>query len=443
MSRRLNRHAVGRGGHVLYWMQASQRAEWNPALEYAITQANTLGKPLVVVFCLDPRGEGRQARHLRFMLEGLSETKERLTARGIGFVLRAGASAEVVGALGDEAALVVADRGYLRGQVEDRALLADRLTVSLVEVEGNVIVPVETASGKEEWSAATFRRRVARHLDPFPAPPAHHEVRVPSADDETYDSLRLDHPDALLGVLGAEEAAGPGYFTGGLAEARRLLDRFIRERLGRYASERNDPNANVLSCMSPYLHFGQISPLEIARRVRTVGDTNAAAYLEELIVRRELSMNFVHYNPAYTSIRRCLPTWAVSTLEEHAGDLREYEYTLPDLEAARTHDPYWNAAQSELLATGKMHGYMRMYWGKKVIGWSSTPDDAYHALLTLNNRYELDGRDPNSYAGVAWCFGKHDRAWKERPVFGKVRYMNAKGLRRKFDADRYAMRFGE
>ncbi|MBP2144916.1 deoxyribodipyrimidine photo-lyase [Methanofollis sp. W23] len=442
MIRRLNRHAFGNGRHVLYWMQASQRPEWNPALEYAITQANALKKSLVVVFCLDPRGEGRQARHLRFMLEGLSETRERLAARGIGFVLRPGPPAEGVAALGEESALVVADRGYLRGQVEDRALLADRLAVSLVEVEGDVVVPVETASRKEEWSAATFRRRVARHLDPFPAPPVHHEVRVRSADDETYDSLRLDRLETLLRTLGAEEDAGPGYFTGGLAAARQLLDQFVRERLEHYATERNDPNADVLSCMSPYLHFGQISPLEIAPRVRAVGDTNAAAYLEELIVRRELSMNFVHYNPAYASLQ-CLPAWAATTLEEHAGDPREYDYALADLEAAATHDPYWNAAQRELLATGKMHGYMRMYWGKKVIEWSSTPEDAYHALLVLNNRYELDGRDPNSYAGVAWCFGKHDRAWKERPIFGKVRYMNARGLRRKFDADRYAKRFGE
>ena len=167
---------------------------------------------------------------------------------------------------------------------------------------------------------------------------------------------------------------------------------------------------------------------------------NAAAYLEEQIVRRELSMNFVHYDHDYAS-PACLPDWAKKTLAEHTGDPREYEYTPTELEAARTHDPYWNAAQTEMRVTGKMHGYMRMYWGKKVIEWSPSPEEAYHTLLTLNNRHELDGRDPNSYAGIAWCFGKHDRAWKERPVFGKIRYMNANGLRRKFDADRYAARF--
>ncbi|QSZ68157.1 deoxyribodipyrimidine photolyase [Methanofollis aquaemaris] len=442
MLRRLNRHPPAEGEHVLYRMQASQRAEGNPALEYAVAEANRRALPLLVCFCLDPRGEGRQARHLGFMLEGLAETGAHLADRGIAFLVGAGPPHEVVAALGEEAALVVADRGYLHGQAEDRALLAERLAVPLVEVEGEVVVPVETASQKEEWSAATFRRRIARHLEPFPAPQAQRAVRVRSADDGNHETLRLDRPDALLRTLGAAEDAGPAAFTGGLTEARRLLDRFVRERLGRYANERNDPNADVLSCMSPYLHFGQISPLEVARRVRAVGGTDAAAYLEELVVRRELSMNFVRYNPAYAS-PDCLPAWAATTLADHAGDPREYEYALADLEAAATHDPYWNAAQRELLGTGKMHGYMRMYWGKKVLEWSSTPEEAYHALLTLNNRYELDGRDPNGYAGVAWCFGKHDRAWKERPVFGKVRYMNARGLRRKFDADRYAARFGE
>jgi deoxyribodipyrimidine photo-lyase len=441
MHRRLNRHETRRGDYLLYWMQASQRAEWNPALEYAVQESNHLQKPLVVCFCLDPRGEGRQTRHLRFMLEGLAGTAELLDDRGIAFLLRAGPPHEVVATLAKEACMVVTDLGYLRGQQEERTLLSGQMEVPLVEVEGDVVVPVETASTKEEWSAATFRRRVTPHLEPFPRKPEHHDLKVRSVAGE-YESLSLSRPDDLLRSLGAVEAAGPGAFTGGLVAARRLLDLFVREKLGLYASERNDPNADVLSCMSPYLHFGQISPLEIALRVRATGAVNAAVYLEELIVRRELSMNFVRYNPDYASFR-CLPSWAQKTLAEHERDPREYEYTLAELEAARTHDPYWNAAQREMLLTGKMHGYMRMYWGKKVLEWSPSPKEAYHRLLTLNNRYELDGRDPNSYAGIAWCFGKHDRAWKERRIFGKVRYMNAKGLMRKFDADRYAARFGD
>ena len=189
--------------------------------------------------------------------------------------------------------------------------------------------------------------------------------------------------------------------------------------------------------MSPYLHFGQISPVFIAQNILRSGSLSAAAYLEELIVRRELAINFVHYNPLYDDYAG-LPAWAKKTLSVHSEDRREYSYGFSTFESARTHDPYWNSAQQEMVITGKMHGYMRMYWGKKILEWSETPEEAYQTALTLNNRYELDGRDPNGYAGVAWCFGKHDRPWKERPVFGTIRYMNAAGLNRKFDAGRYA-----
>ncbi|WAI01755.1 deoxyribodipyrimidine photo-lyase [Methanogenium organophilum] len=443
MERHLTHHDIGRGDYVLYWMQASQRAERNAALDAAIREANQLHKPVLVCFCLDPRGEGRQIRHLRFMLEGLTETQHLLEEQGITFMLRSGPPHEVVPVLAEDACLVVTDRGYLRGQREDRSRLAERLDIPFIEVEGDVIVPVEVASHKEEWSAATFRRRITPHLDHFPMQSPTPAVTVRGAPTE-YETLPLDRPEDLIRSLNPLEDAGPAAFAGGLSEARRLLEWFMTGKLSRYATGRNDPNADVLSCMSPYLHFGQISPLEVALRVRghRGNGENAAAYLEELIVRRELSMNFVHYDPDYAT-PACLPDWAKKTLAEHARDPREYVYTLRELEEALTHDPYWNAAQTEMRMTGKMHGYMRMYWGKKVIEWSQTPEEAYNTLLTLNNRYELDGRDPNSYAGIAWCFGKHDRAWKERPVFGKVRYMNAKGLRRKFDAGRYAARFGD
>lgn len=449
MERRLTTHEPQRGDHVLYWMQASQRAKGNPALNAAIREANRIKKPLLVCFCLDPKGEGRQRRHLRFMLEGLLETRHMLEEQGIPFLLKNGPPHAVVPPLAEDACLVVTDRGYLRGQKEDRTRLAKQLDVPFIEVEGEVIVPVEIASPKEEWSAATFRRRITLHLEHFPAQSPPPEVMV-RGDPTESETLSLDRLEDLIRSLNPAGDAGPAAFTGGLSEARRLLELFVGEKLSRYASKRNDPNADVLSCMSPYFHFGQISPLEVALRVRAAGGNrsgngygeNAAAYLEEMIVRRELSMNFVHYDADYAT-PACLPDWAKKTLAEHTRDPREYEYTFTELEEALTHDPYWNAAQNEMRLTGKMYGYMRMYWGKKVIEWSASYEEAYHTLLTLNNRYELDGRDPNSYAGIAWCFGKHDRAWKERPVFGKVRYMNAKGLRRKFDADRYAARFEE
>jgi deoxyribodipyrimidine photo-lyase len=188
--------------------------------------------------------------------------------------------------------------------------------------------------------------------------------------------------------------------------------------------------------MSPYLHFGQVSPVTLALHAQEQGGSGTPAFLEELIVRRELAVNFVRYNDHYDSFAS-LPAWAQKTLELHQGDQREYGYSVDELERAATHDPYWNTAQMEMVKTGKMQGYMRMYWGKKILEWSRTPQDAYSVALYLNNKYEIDGRDPNGYAGIAWCFGKHDRPWGERPVFGMVRYMNAPGLTRKFAMDRY------
>jgi deoxyribodipyrimidine photo-lyase len=221
-----------------------------------------------------------------------------------------------------------------------------------------------------------------------------------------------------------------------------LLTEFIKKKLDLYPVKRNDPNQDVTSHMSPYLHFGQISPLYIALRVIDSNSKGKEAYLEELIVRRELSHNYVFYNNKYDKYVS-LPPWAKNTLNFHGRDKREYIYSLKDFEGAKTHDVYWNAAQKEMVLTGKMHGYMRMYWGKKILEWTKSPPEGFKIALYLNNKYELDGRDPNGYAGVAWCFGKHDRAWSERRVFGKIRYMNAAGLKRKFNADKYVCKIGE
>jgi deoxyribodipyrimidine photo-lyase len=225
-------------------------------------------------------------------------------------------------------------------------------------------------------------------------------------------------------------------FCGGTAEAKKHLQNFIENKLDDYPEHRNDPTKQCVSNMSPYLHFGQISPLYIALQILKTDSSGVDSYLEELIVRRELAINFVFYNTQYDSFEG-LPEWPKKTLNEHKKDKRDYLYTARELEKAETHDPYWNAAQKEMTIKGKMHGYMRMYWGKKIIEWTKTPQEAYKTALHLNNKYEIDGRDPNGFAGVAWCFGKHDRPWKERPIFGKTRYMNANGLRRKFDAEAY------
>ena len=306
---------------------------------------------------------------------------------------------------------------------------------------GDVVVPVETASIKEEYAAGTLRPKLHRLLDRFLVPLERTEAARDSLGIR-FESLPTCDVAAVLSTLRINHAVPRvATFRGGASEARRLLDEFIDNRLSNYAAKSNDPSLGVVSHMSPYLHFGQISPLDIALRIRASRAKKASvdAYLEQLIVRRELSMNFCFYNSAYDRFD-AVPEWARATLRAHRADRRETRYTAAQLEAAATHDPCWNAAQREMAITGKMHNYMRMYWGKKIIEWMAEPRDAFEIMLRLNNRYELDGRDPNAFAGVAWCFGKHDRPWTERPIFGKVRYMNAAGLRRKFDIDAYVAR---
>jgi len=232
-----------------------------------------------------------------------------------------------------------------------------------------------------------------------------------------------------------------GRFKGGSTEARRRLAAFLRSGFDGYGTARNDPAQPQCSNLSPYLHFGQISPVEIVRKSRAAksgAEQDHTVFLEELIVRRELAINFVHFEPDYDRYAS-LPDWAKRTLAKHRGDTREHLYTRDQLESAATHDPYWNAAMTEMLRTGYMHNYMRMYWGKKIIEWSNTPECAYDTTLFLNNKYFIDGRDPNSYVGVGWVFGLHDRPWAERNVFGMVRYMNAAGLERKFDIKAYVL----
>ncbi len=421
---------------VLYWMQASQRERYNHALEFAIQRANEAGKPLLVAFGLTGDYPAGNARHYRFMLAGLAETQAALAERDIRMVVQIGQPPEVAARLARDAAEVVTDRGYLRHQVAWRADLADRLSVPLTEVESDVVVPVQTASDKAEYAARTIRPKIHRHLDAFLV--EMHRRRVDhSSMDLSAESVDLADPDTVLGELGVDASVPPvPDHPGGPAEADRRLQRFLRSGLADYDSARNDPNLDGLSGLSPYLHFGQISPVRIASAVRSAGGEGAEAFLEELVVRRELAINFVWYTDNYDRFD-ALPDWARKTLAAHADDPRQHLYTPEQLERADTHDPYWNAAQREMVLTGKMHGYMRMYWGKKVLQWSPSPAEAHRRLVWLNDRYELDGRDPNGYANILWCFGLHDRPWQQREVFGTVRYMNDRGLRRKFDADAY------
>ncbi len=427
------------GSYVLYWMQAAQREHYNHALEYAVERANELKKPVVVFFGLTDKYPDANARHYYFMLEGLHETKEALGERGIQMVVRRVSPEQGVVEMAREASMVVVDAAQLRPLRRWRKEAVKRVECPIYEVETNLIVPVTEASHKEEFSAGTFRPRIHRVLEEFMIGVRRKNVRADSLGLR-FDGIDIDDVAKVVSGLNVDHSpARAEDFVGGTKEARKHLNRFLGNKLKHYEEQRNDPCADVLSNMSPYLHFGQISPLYVALKVARKGGSSAKAYLEELIVRRELSHNFVFYNGGYDRYD-CLPDWALKTLAEHAADSRDFEYSKQQFEKAETHDPYWNAAQKEMMLTGKMHGYMRMYWGKKVLEWSPDPATAFDIALYLNNKYEIDGRDANGFTGVAWCFGKHDRAWGERPVFGKVRYMSAGGLKRKFDADAYVQK---
>jgi deoxyribodipyrimidine photo-lyase len=425
------------GDYVLYWMQQSQRAEFNPALEVAIAAANRLGLPVLVCFALTEDYPEANARYYAFMLEGLSETERALRARGLGFVVRLGRPDEVALDLRHRAALIICDRGYLRPQREWRANLAAKAGRRVLQVEGDAVVPVGLVSAKPEIGARTFRPKLMRLRDALLRPQRRHTPST--APVEIASDVDLADIPALLARLRIDSSVAPvAKFRGGYTEAKRHLRDFVARGLSHYVGARARPGAPAISWLSPFLHFGQISPVEVALAVhdaKSAGE-DRAAFLDELIVRRELAINFVVTTPNYEQYE-CLPAWARQTLAAHRCDRREHLYDLDRLARADTHDPYWNAAMREMLCTGFMHNYMRMYWGKKVLEWSVSAELGFANLLCLNNRFFIDGRDANSYANVAWVFGLHDRPWPERPVFGKVRAMAAGGLRRKTDIDSY------
>lgn len=443
---KLNSMPTRPGRYVLYWMQASQRAEYNHALEYAVREANEQKLPVLAFFGLTGKYPEANLRHYTFLLEGLLDAHTALEKKGIRLIVRSGSPEELLPDLAAEAAMVVTDRGYLRIQKSWREKAAAAVPCAMIQVEADAVVPVETVMEKEAYSAAVYRPRMQEQLGRFLVPLTESKATRDSLDIRPA-SLNLKRPpEVLLEALSIDQSVPPArVFQGGTSRAKRLLDDFITRKLPHYGDRRADPSTDYSSGLSPYLHFGQISPLHIALSVRAAKTAPLEAknaFLEELIVRRELSLNFVRYNNAYDTWA-CLPEWSQKTLKKHSRDKRPSLYSRKELEKARTSDPFWNAAQREMVVTGRMHNTMRMYWGKKILEWSATPEEAFRNALYLNNKYQLDGRDPNSFAGIAWCFGKHDRPWKERDIFGTVRYMNAAGLSRKYKIDEYVRRIGE
>jgi len=435
-----------RGGRVVVcWIQHAQRASDNPALDLAIRTANELDLPVVALFVLRPGFARANLRHYHFMLQGLADLPAALAARRVGFVLRVGGEEEVARFCAEvKASAVVGDENQLREGEGWRVRVAAAIRVPFRTVDADVIVPAALLE-KEQFSAGTIRPRIQRQLPwclrPLSRPVARRSWAPPRG-------LRALTPGvALLDAANIDRGVAPvPGAAGGTRAARSALRSFVRGRLAGYASARNHPEADGTSRLSAYLHFGQIGPREVALAVRDSGapPDDTRAFLEEFIVRRELAWNFVRFNPRYDTLEGC-ERWARRTLDEHRDDGRDPVYTLAELEQAGTHDPLWNAAQRQMVRSGWMHGYVRMYWAKKILEWSPTPEEAMARAIELNDRYELDGRDPNGYAGIAWAIGgKHDRAWgPERPVYGKIRYMSFASTSRKFDSRSYIEQWKE
>lgn len=465
------------GEYVLYWMIAHRRLRWNFALDRALSRARGLGKPLLIFEALRADYPWASDRLHAFVLDGMAEHGAALAGTPIGYYpyveRTAGEGKGLLAALASRACQVVTDEfpSFFLPRMVHAA--AQRLPVVLEAVDSNGLLPL-AAADRTFGRAVDFRRFLQRNLiphlcaapraapladlelPPCPAQPVAIRERWPPATP-----AELARPPLLCAALPIDHAVAPAALSGGEEPARAALRRFLASRLARY-EERNQPEAEAASGLSPYLHFGHLSAHEIFYEVtrheswapsRVSDAANgskegfwgmsraAEGFLDQLITWRELGFNR-SFREADTERYGSLPAWAKQTLAEHAADPRPALYTRAEFEAAATHDEVWNAAQRELLATGVIHNYLRMVWGKMILAWSATPEEALATMIELNNKYALDGRDPNSYSGIFWCLGRYDRPWApERPVFGVVRAMTTASTRRKLDLEGYLRRF--
>jgi len=448
--RRLDDRATpARGDYVLYWMQAQRRGEDNAALAFAVERANALRVPCVVYEALRPDYPHASDRMHAFVLQSARDTAATLRARGIAhvfFLPRTPDEARgVLTRLAARARLVVSDDTPSFVVPAHNAAAAARVHCPFVVVDDCAVVPLALLS-KAEVGARSLRPKFHRALDEWLRPLDEPAPRCdpPAALDLPFDPLDVADEDACarFAACAIDHSVPPvEELRGGSAAALQRLERFARDPLSTYDVDRNDPSRDATSALSPYLHFGMLSARRAALVAREWGSgPGLDAFLEQLLVRRALSFNFARSRPDHASYA-ALPAWARATLEEHATDRRYADLSLADLEAARSPDPLWNAAMNELKTRGVVQGYARMLWGKLPLLWMRRPEDAHQAVVTLNDKWALDGRDPNGYANVSWCYGLHDRPWPKRPVFGAVRTMTSASARKKLDFEGYIERW--
>jgi len=435
--RRLNDAPVRDGGrYVLYWCRWNRRVESNHALTYAIESANRMKLPVVWLERVTCNYPTACDRFHTFLLEGVPELAAQVRKLGIAFVLQLPRRKN---APGDDLRAII--RGAACVVTDDCLRATPKIDVQLHAVDSSCIVPMN-AIPMQCYAAYSIRPKIHKLLPKSltPAPALRPEVKRHEGFDESHTEVTASNIAELVASCEVDHGVPPSTtFHGGRKQAERRLRRFLDDRLCRYARDKNEPAAHATSDLSPYLHYGHISSLEVALAVREHASSHnlmADEFLEELIVRRELAFNFVRHADNAASLQ-ALPEWARKTIRDHRRDRREFQYSPEQFDSAETHDNLWNATQKELRLRGKIHGYYRMYWGKKILEWSASAEEAFHTMLHLHDRYALDGDDPNTYANILWCFGLHDRPWPERPVFGTIRSMVRSGMERKTDVAAY------
>lgn len=432
---KLNEYEHIKSGPVVYWMSRDQRVRDNWALLHAQTIAKNNDLPFAVVFCLNPKFLEATLRQYDFMIRGLMEVEEELNNLNISFFLLEGkVDEEIVNFVSKhKASYLVTDFSPIKIGRIWRNHIKNNIEIPFDEVDAHNIVPCLLASNKQEFGAYTIRPKINKllpeFLTEFPKVEKHnHTIKKEKVNwENVFNGLDINFEVKPV------DWVKPGYNSG-----MQVLRNFIEKKASKYNDLRNNPTVDFQSNLSPYIHFGQVSTQRIALEINDkLSKSDRDSFLEELIVRKELSDNYCYFNHNYDNPEG-YPEWAKKSHEEHKKDKREYIYTKHDLEFAKTHDPLWNAAQTQMVKYGKMHGYLRMYWAKKILEWTESVESAHKIAIFLNDKYELDGRDPNGYAGIAWSLGGvHDRAWFDRPIFGKIRYMSFSGAKGKFDVDKY------